>query len=200
MGGPCYHFLLMKNIRFVPIFLALLACQAPNAAAEPTQSSLSKLILSGKTLACSYEKTDENGTQKGTVYIAQNRMRGDFDVTTKNEGTFPMHMIHEGEWTYTWGGPMGETQGMKMKTPPPGANRGPGQGPDMDEDMKMDCKSWPPDGDKFTPPAGVEFHELGGMMGSTGPDGVDMKALQCGACDQAPPESQEQCRQALGCA
>ena len=127
-------------------------------------------------------------------------MRGDFDVTTQ-EGSFPMHMIHEGEWSYMWGGPMGEGQGMKMKTPPPGAKaRGP-HGPDMNEEMNMDCRPWPIEAGKFSPPSNVEFHEMGGMgMDSMGaPGGVDMKALQCGACDQAPPESQEQCRQALGC-
>ena len=168
------------------------------AFAETMASSLSGLAASGQTLTCTYEKSDADGVQKGTVYLGQNKMRGDFDVTS-NEGSFPMHMISDGEWMHTWGGPMGEAQGMKMKVPPPGAAVGPGQGPDMNEEMTMDCNPWPVDAGKFELPSNVQFMDFGSAMGGMGMAGMDMQAMQCAACDQAPPEEQDQCRQVLGC-
>ena len=180
-------------------FLMAVLWQTSNASAEPMTSSLSKLIASGQSVVCTYQTSDANGSQKGTIYVTQNQMRGDIDVTSP-DGTFPMHMIREGEWMYTWGGPMGEAQGMKMKVPPPGA-AGPGrtQGPDMNETINMDCNPWPVDANKFSMPSNVEFMDLGAAMGGMGAAGIDMKAIQCGACEQAPPEERDQCRQVLGC-
>ena len=188
-----------KLFRTALFFLLLVLWQAPNAGAEPMASSLQKLIASGQSVACSYETSDDQGSQKGTVYVAQDRMRGDFDVTTA-DGAFPMHMIREGEWMYTWGGPMGEAQGMKMKVPPPGAAGSKRtQGPDMNKTIDMDCNPWPVDAGKFSLPSNVDFMDLGEAMGGMGAAGIDMKAMQCSACDRAPPEERDQCRQVLGC-
>ena len=192
----------MSTQRFFKItffFLPAVFFQASVAHAELTKSSMALLIASGQSVACTYQKQDADGSQKGTIYVAQDKMRGDIDVTGK-DGTFPMHMIREGEWMYTWGGPMGDAQGMKMKVPPPGAApAGHAQGPDINEEMTMDCNPWPVDAGKFAMPSNVEFMDLGAAMGGMGAGGVDMKAMQCAACDQAPAEEQAQCRQVLGC-
>ncbi len=190
----------LKNT--IVLFLLFILLQISSACAAPMNSSLAKLIAAGQSVACSYEKNDQGGLQKGTFYVAQNKMRGDMEVSQPGEGTFPMHMIHEGDWTYTWGGPLGEKQGMKINTAAVQAKRGPhAQGPDLNEEISLDCQPWPVDASKFNPPADVQFNELGwGMLGTpSAAGGMDMQALRCSACDQAPPDARDQCRQALGC-
>ena len=161
-------------------------------------SSLAQLIGSGQNVACNFEKSDASGSQSGTVYVSQDKMYGDFNIVESN-GTSTMHMIHDGQWSYMWGGPMEEGQGMKVKIDARRAGAGNGQGPDMEKEMNFNCQPWSVDAAKFEPPTNVQFMELGG--GAQGAGVPDMKQLQCAACDEVPegPERQ-QCQQALGCA
>jgi hypothetical protein len=179
--------------------VSLLFSASPAFAA---MSSLADLIASGQSLTCEFDKEHEAGTQSGTIYIEGNRMRGDFTMTSA-DGSFPMHMINDGEWHYMWGGPMGD-QGMKTKIS--AADRaavGPVQGPDMDEQMNFECDPWTPEPARFELPSNVTFVEqslgFGGAAADANAGPADMRAVQCAACDNAPPEFQEQCRQTLGC-
>ena len=192
----------------VSLFFALAVMATSGLAlAESTSSSITQLLASGQSVACSYEKDDEHGHQKGIFYVAQNRMRGDIDVTDPKEGVLPMHMIRDGEWMYTWGDAFGQGQGMKMNATAAGRSAAEhGHGPDPDEEMAMDCNPWPVDNSKFNIPQDVQFNDLSSMMGglgmaqgASGGQGLDMKALQCAACDQAPAEEKAQCLQMLGC-
>ena len=152
------------------------------------------LIASGQSVACNFQKQDASGSQSGTVYVAQNKMRGEFNVSDPSSGNFLMHMINDGEYSYSWGGPFGENQGMKMKASAgQGASRR--QGPDLQEEMEFDCQPWTADAVQFTIPSNVQFMEMGGTPGIP-----DMRQLQCAACDGMTegPERQ-QCQQALGC-
>lgn len=181
------------------LFLSLFLIQASSAFAESTQNSMAALLASGQSVTCTYSKTDETPTQQGTIYVAEERLRADVTVTEADGTAMPVHMIREGEWMYTWGGPMGESQGMKMKAA--GAAAPGHQGPNMDEQMTMDCQPWTADNSKFQVPSGIEFHELGIGMGIAAPNGaMDMSAIRCAACDQVPPDEQVQCKQVLGCA
>ena len=151
-------------------------------------------------MACDFTKNAENGTEKGTVYVAENKMRGEFEISGP-DGTFPMHMIHSGDWMYTWGGPMGESQGIRINTAQARANANRRGGPDMDEEMDFSCQPWSMDPSKFDVPSGVQFQDFGQTIPQLGAatGSIDMKALQCAACDDAPEESRAQCRQMLGC-
>lgn len=180
-------------------FLFLFLAAATSASAETMTSSISELILAGQSVACSYEKTHEQGLQKGTFYVAGERVRGDMTVTDPTTREMPMHMLREGDWMYTWGDAMGG-QGMKMKASQR-APGGPSSAPDVDEEMVMDCRPWPVDESKFVVPTDVQFMDMGGMMGLAGgmPQG-DMSSSPCSACEFAPPEERQACLQALNCA
>ncbi len=138
----------------------LMVFAAVPAYAEST--SLAELMASGQPVECSFSKPD--GSQSGTIYTAQSKMRGEFLV---NEGgsTYPMHMISDGQTMHMWGGTMGEKQGMVIAVNPSGAPSPMGpQVANMNEEMDFSCKPWPVDSAKFTPPSDVQFQDMAKMM------------------------------------
>ena len=188
----------MKKIFWAVMVFFLAGGNSLSTAAS--KDSMQNLLASGKSLQCTFEKDDAGTNQKGTLYIASDRMRGDFDVQS-SDGEYPMHMIREGNTSYMWGGPMGENTGMKMEISSNGA-QAPQHGPDMNEEMDFECQPWNVDASKFVPPANVEFQDMSAMMGQLQQAGGagQFKEMQCAACDQAPPDSRQECLQAMGCA
>ncbi len=148
----------MKRVLFVLFSFVFIS------SAHAESSSISRLMAAGRPVECSFEKKD--GSQSGTVYVAQEMMRGDFQM--KQDGTeYPMHMIRDPQNMYTWGGPMGEGMGMVM--PASMASQGSPmagqQSANMDETMNFTCQAWTVDASKFETPADVTFQDLSQFMG-----------------------------------
>ncbi len=149
----------MKRLMFVLCSFVFVS----SAYAE--SSSFSRLMAAGQSVECSFEKND--GSQKGTMYVAGEKLRGDFLVN--QEGSeFPMHMIRDTEKMYTWGGPMGAGQGMVMPTNMQGGNfmgtPMPTTAANMDEEMDFNCKPWSADASQFELPLDVTFQDFGALM------------------------------------
>jgi hypothetical protein len=194
------------------LWLLFLSLAASPVHAEMIKSSLEELVASGQPVSCTFSKALEDGSQSGTVYVGTSKMRGDMQVTS-SEGSFPMHIIRDGDWTYTWGGPLGDNQGVKLKAST--AQREVGSsvdGPDMAEQMDMECQPWSVEESRFEIPSDVQFMELGslGALASPSPavsagipggagGSIDMKQMQCAACNQIPEDQRQQCLQILGC-
>lgn len=180
--------------------LALLGALAVTAPAHAEMNSLARLLTLGQNQQCTYQKTDDDGTQSGTIYLADGKMRGEIQTATSGM----MNMLREGDWQYMWGDALGAGQGIKMPASAANSGRNPQgqqQGPDFNEEMDMQCQAWSADASKFTLPADVQFMDLGAMMPGMGAagGGMDMHALQCGACSQAPEAERAQCLQMMGC-
>jgi hypothetical protein len=134
---------------------------------------------------------------------------------------YTMHTINDGEWNYTWGGPLGETQGVKMKiaaAPTANVNSSGQQNVNFDEELDYSCAPWNADATFFSVPSGVVFRDLARAdapmqvttntnvttnvsthedvnAGSSGANKVN-----CSVCDQVPVGiSKEQCLQSIGC-
>lgn len=150
----------MKRILYVLFSFAFVS------SAYADSSTFANLIAAGQTVECTFEKAD--GSQKGTIYVAGEKLRGEFFMN-QNGSTYPMHMIRDTEKMYTWGGPMGEGQGMVIPANMRGGN--PMGGPSatsMDEEMDFTCKPWAADPSQFTPPSDVAFQDLGQLMSGLG--------------------------------
>jgi hypothetical protein len=179
--------------------IALFLFTVPPADAAMTRASAEQLMRSGKSLKCSLASNENGEAQEGSVYISAGKMRGDFEVTENGE-TYDGHMVQDGEWVYSWGGPMGEVQGIKMRAGASGGPAGP-EGFDASEEMSMDCMEWQPDASKFETPSEVQFMDMTGMGAGPGQMPGDLASMQCQACDQAPEGSErDMCRQMMGCA
>ncbi len=185
-----------------------------------TKTSLTSLLAEHKSVTCTYN----SGNQKGTMYIANGHMRGDIEMAaTATAQAYTMHTINDGQWNYSWGGPLGETQGVKMKmmaTTNANVNVPEYEAQTGISDAAMDysCTPWTMDATVFTVPANVNFKDVatvGGTMQGSGQGtstttvkgsvnvnvhtNVNAK-VDCSVCDQTPEGiARIQCRQALGC-
>jgi len=176
------------------------------------RSSMMELIASGKSLSCGFDRADASGSQRGTVYVSGRQMRGDFTIGQTDGNSFDSHMISDGEWLYTWGGPLGAMTGIKMRAADTQADgdtqaQADGERVSLDQAMDFNCQPWRMEAAMFAPPANVTFQEFTVPVmppASNSNTSVDADAsvpsAQCGACDQLGDEaSRSQCRAALGC-
>jgi hypothetical protein len=154
-----------------------------------TKGSLRSLLSLGQNVTCAMTNPDGS---KGTVFVASDRVRGDFE-TKSDKGTMMTHMIQSGGFMYLW--QEGEAQGMKMKfdettTADAQDTQATAQGNvDLDSEVDLSCTPWGVDQSKFTPPASVTFTELSSMLQTD-----DAKKAMQAACDQiTDPEAKAAC-------
>ena len=186
-------------------------------------TSLKALLASTESTRCTFASSAESADSEGVVYTAGGKMRGDFKITMKVgiPGKITLsHMIVDSQTSYMWSD--GMTTGFTMlrasiENQQPGGAQNAQQSPvAMDEKTDYHCDPWSKDDAEFTPPASVKFSDMSAMMqqvktpgtktlrtvspsGASVPAGnADLKAMQCGACDQAG-DSKDACRAALGC-
>lgn len=164
--------------------------------------SLVDLFSLGTSQQCSFS---DGSTSSGSVYVANQKMRGDFTYTVA-QGTTNAHMIIDNGTSYIWTD--GQTTGLKMKFDASTAaadfdSTVKDNSVDVNKKYDYDCSNWSLDQSKFTLPSSVQFTDLSGMFPSTAPSSgagtTDTKALQCAACNSLPAESQAACKTALSC-
>jgi hypothetical protein len=167
------------------------------------KSTISKLLLSGKSLKCTFEdKIEKDNTLSETVYISGKKFRIDI-LMSAIEG-YEFHMISDGEWAYTWNSMtekgtklnIDELNGVKPKNAGQSA-----QPTDMNKEMEFDCKPWVASSSMFSLPSNIEFADDTAEM-KEAVESFDVEAAKkraCDMCDQAPEEMQETCRQNAQC-
>lgn len=163
-------------------------------------SSIRAMIESGKDISCTFAHSDEFASQNGTVYISNERMRGDFTITQESVGSFDAHMIRDGEWAYTWGDPSGQKIGAKISLANLEGDSDSESGPDLDQELDLKCDTWSVDESFFIPPTDIEFTDFAAQLEQIQAATGDVKDAQCSACARVPDaEGQAQCRLALDC-
>lgn len=189
---------------------------------EISNSTFRALLAAGRSVKCTFEQAIEDGMQTGTVYLASGRMRGEFTVSGSAQGDYTMHTIKDGDWMYSWGGPMGEKQGIKMQATSEAqgsvaanTNTESKQNIDLDKEMDFSCSAWRADTRVFDIPSDVTFQDFSAVM----PGALDINfnansnlnvnvntnssvtpQVNCAVCNQVPEgASRDQCLQALGC-
>lgn len=180
-------------------------------------TSIKDLLSSGKTQMCTYEYSNEKtGTSKGTTYIANGKMRTDYESTYGDGKTYSGSMINDGTYMYMWTAT--PPQGMKLKITA-----------EMDKQieeakqnqayidpntpMSYRCNNWSNDATIFTPPAEVTFTDYSAQMeqmrkmqqkmqsspGAAVDNAEQMKAAQCAACESLEGEAKAACKSSLQC-
>lgn len=70
---------------------------------NPNLVSISEILASGKSSKCQFNKSDGTATVKGTIFISESRVRGDFDIESSAPQTqFQSHFLTRDGVTYTW--------------------------------------------------------------------------------------------------
>ncbi len=175
--------------------------------------TFAQLMGMGQSLKCTYEYNDGTNVSSGIMYMADSgeRLHGEFNFTQSGAGPMTMNMVRVDGYNYMWGSSM--PQGMKTKVTEENRaqlfNNSDANTAAIN-DTQYKCEAWNVDESKFAVPTNIEFMDLGDMtkmmgapkmgeaMKAGGSATVDVKAMQCAACDQAG-TARDQCRQALGC-
>ncbi len=169
---------------------------------EIKRTSMKGLLAMGIPQQCTYNDSQGNG---GTVFVGNNKMRGDFVSKDEEDKEVKSHMITVDQTSYIWMDE--EKQGFKMAwdinkvdgedevlpTPQPGQI-------DANQEVDYKCQPWILNNSVYEVPKDVTFSDFSKMLAPTGQaGGIDVKTAQCAACDSAPEESRAQCKAALGC-
>lgn len=172
---------------------------APTAAAL-TQMSLKTLFESGGSKKCTYSDNTDNMMSSGTVYLANSKMRGDFDTQASGQ-TFHSHMITDQTTSYIWTD--GQPQGIKMtmdKIPSPNPSAKTQSGVDINKNFNFKCDNWSADESLFTTPSDIKFQDFSSMMAPSKPGAsATGNTSQCAACNSLSGDAKTQCLKALSC-
>lgn len=187
------------------------AMEASGSVNEEARSSrdFAAIMTAGENVECTVTHEDNGNRTEGTIYIADQgeRIRGHFIITgTMNT---EMHLIRNDGTNYLWGSAF--PQGIKVAVTAENQDtlfEGDASAT-IPDNVSFTCNSWRVDDSRFIVPNDVTFLDMQAQMdaimqgmsggGSAGFEGgADMKAMQCGTCDQAG-SARAQCRAALGC-
>jgi hypothetical protein len=183
--------------------------QQGNQIAKPegVQGSIKSLLASGKTNTCTFSKTTNDVTIKGTVYTGNGKVREDFSSTAANS-TMNGHMIVDGKIGYMWNDAM-KGQGYKFDMTagqPTSSTSGKSQVPDINQDINFSCQGWTLDASVFALPTDVTFtsFSMPGAVTTRSEEnpiqGQGGDSSACGACNSIPAGAgRDSCKTQLHC-
>jgi len=127
----------------------------------PSQVSMRDLVARGQSLECTFDMDVEYSKSNGTVYIADGKVRGNFDivVSVSQAGTqkFQAYMIADAETSYVWSSLI--KQGFKLPISKNETSANPQNGVDYNQKLNYSCKPWNANASFFVPPADVVFSD-----------------------------------------
>jgi hypothetical protein len=162
--------------------------------------TVTDLIKRGQDVNCTFDRTDETGTVSGVVYIAGERLRGDYQLQHADGTEFSGSTIRDGDFGYFWSDQL--EQGTKVPINTDDDSAEPQDDADrevLDEAFAYDCQRWPVDQSMFQLPTDKEFVDLTQQMQQTNQTTEQVQQNQCAACASLEDPAKAQCLQALGC-
>lgn len=160
------------------------------------QASFKELLALSSPQKCTFGDPATTDNSFGTVYISNNKMRGDFQAAADGR-TIKSHMISDGQYSYVW---MDNTPtGFRMSLNAPKTEGQPNySGVDENKQINYNCQAWLEDAGLLTVPTTVTFQDFSAIPAAAKPIGSDPAA--CAACDSiTDAQSKLQCRSALQC-
>jgi len=125
---------------------------------QSSKGSLKSLLTSSQSLQCTFSTQDENNPVKGTVYVSNGKMRGDFQ-TGVMEKIINSHLIVDDNFSYFWTDE--SKRGIKMENNPldstSSAIQPTNQGLDVNQNYNLVCDNWTADKTLLTIPTDVTF-------------------------------------------
>lgn len=172
--------------------------------------SMLEVMNSGASQKCEVSFKNESSESKGTMYFAENKMRGDFTVTTSGQ-TISSHILNDGFNLYSWVD--GTNVGAKLpanvtKTTDEKNNVG-AESIDLNAKYDFKCTEWTKESSLLIAPLTINFIDPNNLMkdvvipkapANSNPAATSGdKAKQCEVCDTSPESLRAQCRAALQC-
>lgn len=162
--------------------------QPESSGQNDSETSISKLMSSGKNVTCTFAFTDDEGNNSvGVVYVAGNkRMRGDITTTPAGQPELKTSIITVEDTNYMWDN--ATKKGIKTTTSPDQTQSdesGQDQSVDKDKNYAFKCSDWKVDDSMFNPPSDVTFTDFNAQLQQPGqPQG--QTTSPAAACAQIP--------------
>lgn len=162
---------------------------------ESVSGSILSLLQGGKNVSCTYSIDTEGGNTSGTVYIAGEKMYGEF-TTTANGQSFDSKVIRDGEYMYAWSSAVAggtkmkivESDGDTVETEKDETTKS------LEQEVDFKCGRWTVDDSKFTPPSDIEFTDLSAALENADKmiQGVQDQSPE-NVCSSLPESVRQQC-------
>ena len=174
----------------------------PAISSERGIKSLRDFASLGSNKECTFSDLDSEN--KGTMYIGNGEVRGDFESNIDGKIVIS-HMIQDEYGMFIWTD--GEKQGFKvsLESINDAVEKVDTTGFDLNKEVDYSCKPWSVVQGVFDAPRDVEFQDFSKMMKGIG-EKMQVESTpgatgssSCSMCDNLPAESQASCRTALKC-
>jgi hypothetical protein len=181
---------------------------APQASTQQTDKSFRDFLAMGTPQKCDTSFTSGNTASQGTMYVANGKMRGDFNAQVSGQ-TVATHIIVSNSVTYTWLD--NSSTGYKVAANSQATSTSNStHAPDLNQKVTTSCQPWTEDDSVFNLPTGVTFSDVNsmnpGMMDSSTmhstssmQHSTSSNTAACGACNNLQEPQKSQCRAALYC-
>ena len=123
---------------------------------EVVAASMKDLVAKNKPLKCTFTQKTDMSTSEGTLYIAEGKVRGDFDISSSGQ-SFKAYMITDGTSSFVWSSILPQGFKVPLQNASNQASTQPTQGVDYNQVLDYDCSSWVVDSAVFIPPTNVTF-------------------------------------------
>lgn len=164
------------------------------ATESASRGSIESLLKAGKDVKCDITYLDGSGS--GVVYVADNKVSGEFNIKSTEGIETESYMIQDGQYGYIWSG----TQGTKIKVDataasPTGNQQ---QNADLSKEVDLNCSAWSADSSKFEVPQDVQFTDLSQLVKPQASPGTTNDSQGSSFCDQlTDPVAKAACLNAL---
>ncbi len=161
-----------------------------------------KLLRLQKNIVCdvSYAQKETSAQVTGKVYVSGEKMKAHFSMTTL-AGLVETNVISDGTEMYLWGKTAGGDMAMKFTIDTTATSTAKSSQFNMNTDIDYSCQNWNVDASFFIPPSTIVFIDASSMMetkAQTTPP--NMKAMQCGACEQVQDiQEKAECKAMFSC-
>lgn len=153
------------------------------------RTSLNSLLGQNKNVKCEFSQTDEQGSKSsGTVYVAGERMRGNFTVQVNGQAEQKSNILQDKEYNYIWA--ENAANGIKTKVvdveaaADQQASNGQTQSVDQDTEYDYKCVDWSVDEAQFQVPGGIQFTDFSAQLEQAGQAQQDAAGAAQAACAQ----------------
>lgn len=160
-----------------------------NSSQNSERTSLNGLLGQNKNVKCEFSQTDEQGSKSsGTVYVAGERMRGNFTVQVNGQAEQKSNILQDKEYNYIWA--ENETNGIKTKivdveaATDQQASNGQTQSIDQDTEYDYNCVDWSVDESQFQVPGGIQFTDFSAQLEQAGQAQQNPAGAAQAACAQ----------------
>jgi hypothetical protein len=128
--------------------------------------SMKDLVSKNQSMKCTFTHNTEMNNSKGTVYIGDGKLKGDFDIHASGQN-MKAFMISDGSTSYVWSSVLPQGFKVVLSNTENQNSTQPAQGVDYNQNLDYECVPWSVDSSYFVPPADINFVSPGMSQIST---------------------------------